>query len=84
LKDEPSFGILSSVTQIQAELIVKGVLRQCLSLGFLTLGFGIIPKTQIMAKNWILTDTGSKVVEGLVHPPDELPDPIKVASMLLK
>ncbi len=84
LKDEPSFGVLSSVTQIQAELIVKGVLRQCLSLGFLTLGFGIIPKTQIMAKNWILTDTGSKVVEGLLHPPHELPDPIKVASMLLK
>lgn len=63
---------------------VKGILRQCLSLNYLQLQLKILPgNNTIVAKVWLLTPVGSRVIKQEIHPPN-LPDPIIVTQRLLK
>lgn len=84
LNEHSSYGVLSSVTKVESELCVKGVLRQCLSLNYLQLQLKILPgNNSIVTKVWLLTPDGSQVIKQKIHPPS-LPDPVIVTERLLK
>ncbi len=83
LEEEATFGLNKSMSRIELELTVKGLLRQCLSKNYLSLEFSNLKNSQIMTKCWVLTETGQHVIQGLIEPPS-MPDPGKIAMLLLK
>lgn len=84
LAEETSFGFFAAHSFTQTELIVKGLLRQCLSLNCVTFSLTVLPNTSILAKNWILSEVGRKILRKELELPYELPDPMEVASKLLR
>jgi hypothetical protein len=49
-----------------------------------TVSFKVLPSTPILAKNWILSELGRKILIKELELPYELPDPMEVASKLLR
>ena len=83
LKKEPTFSYLKHLSRLKMELIVKGVLRQCLAKKYVHLQFQYLPNSKIMSKCWILSDLGRQVLDEEIEL-QPMPEPDKVAELLLK
>ena len=86
LEEEPSFGFLSENAKSDVETCVKGLLRQCLALSYVSLDFNNLPgNTHIIAKSWMLTDSGRNIMdhEGATQIPN-VPDLIMTTELLFK
>ena len=83
LKKEPTFSYLKHLSRLKMELIVKGVLRQCLAKKYVHLQFQYLPNSKIMSKCWILSDLGIQVLDEEIEL-QPMPEPDKVAELLLK
>lgn len=77
------FGCLKTLTDDQAKLLVKGILRQCLAKNFVDVKFHFLPGNNIMVKAWSITDEGSRMSHSETNLIN-LPDPIKMAKRLLR
>lgn len=85
LKVESTFGYLAEKTKTESELILKGIIRQCLSLGLLKIDFKDLPgKLQLKVKMWSLSESGENLILGKEVDPIYLPDPLKVTELILK
>ncbi len=78
LDQEVTYGCESqSPNKAQLKLLIRGVLRQMLSLGYVSIDFQNLPGSEIMAKLWSITDSGRRVAEGDEDVP-LLPNPLQV------
>jgi hypothetical protein len=77
LAEETSFGFFAAHTLTQTELIMKGLLRQCLSLNCLQFLLQFSP-------THLLSELGSKILIKELELPYHFPYPMEVASKLLR
>lgn len=82
LDQEVTYGCEShSPNKAQLKSMIRGVLRQMLSLGYVSIDFQYLPGSEIMAKQWSISESGRRVAEGDEEVP-LLPNPIKVFNHL--
>jgi hypothetical protein len=77
LTEETSFGFFADHTLTQTELIMKGLLRQCLSLNCLQFLLQFSP-------THLLSELGRKILIKELELPYHFPYPMEVASKLLR
>lgn len=84
LQEEFTFGLLKSIPETTAKIIVKVVLRQCLSMSFVELEFDAnTNESKTMVKLFSITSDGCDMANDEIELP-LMPDPKAVAKVLLE
>ena len=81
LDTDETHGSLRNSTKNAAALIIRGALRQMVSLGYVSITFQSLPNSDIAVKLWSLTEAGRQVADGVLEIPQQ-PNPSQIIETL--